>query len=299
MRIKKNYLTLLAVTIAVIILCFMLPSALFQFYDNEWTEKRVEKSANDSGLNIDSMSLNEKIRLIYSLDTVETALNGEEDTSLEAAVLSRGYKLTKEEAWSNIITEFMKLADGLETLMPEFYKYTASIQNYNDAMKYTDSDAILPILITDQTGNSTILWVMNFQMDSDFAGEQPYGDYPMPFVQLYYDESSGYLLGMEIYDLDISQLEDFELNILQDTNKKTEELPIEQRTAEYFLKRYVEYIGWDNQNDQMNWSYKDYCASLEISNGNELLDLKCYVTIEDCIDAENHFMMNIKLNREY
>ena len=41
MRIKKNYLTLLAITLAVIILCFMLPSALFQFYDTEWTEKRV------------------------------------------------------------------------------------------------------------------------------------------------------------------------------------------------------------------------------------------------------------------
>lgn len=158
MRIKKNYLTLLAITLAVIILCFMLPSALFQFYDTKWTEKRVEKSANVSGLNIDSMSLSEKIQLIYNLDTIEAALNGETDTSLEVAVLSRGYKLTKEEAWSNIITEFMKLADGLETLMPEFYKYIASIQDYNDAMKYTDSDAILPILVTDQNGNSTILF---------------------------------------------------------------------------------------------------------------------------------------------
>ena len=43
MRIKKNYLTLLAITLAVIILCFMLPSALFQFYDTEWTEKRVRE----------------------------------------------------------------------------------------------------------------------------------------------------------------------------------------------------------------------------------------------------------------
>ena len=231
MRIKKNYLTLLAITLAVIILCFMLPSALFQFYDTEWTEKRVEKSANVSGLNIDSMSLSEKIQLIYNLDTIETALNGETDTSLEAAVLSRGYKLTKEEAWSNIITEFMKLADGLETLMPEFYKYIASIQDYNDAMKYTDSDAILPILVTDQNGNSTILWAMNFQMDSYFAVEQPSDGYPMPFAQLYYDESSGYLLGMEIYDLDMSQLEDFELNILQDANEETTELPLEQRIA--------------------------------------------------------------------
>ena len=102
----------------------------------------------------------------------------------------RGYKLTKEEAWSNIITEFMKLADGLETLMPEFYKYIASIQDYNDAMKYTDSDAILPILVTDQNGNSTILWAMNFQMDSYFTVEQPSDGYPMPFARLLYDESS-------------------------------------------------------------------------------------------------------------
>ena len=278
MRIKKNYLTLLAITLAVIILCFMLPSALFQFYDTEWTEKRVEKSANVSGLNIDSMSLSEKIQLIYNLDTIEAALN--------------------EEAWSNIITEFMKLADGLETLMPEFYKYIASIQDYNDAMKYTDSDAILPILVTDQNGNSTILWVMTFQMDSYFAAEQPSDSYPMPFAQLYYDESSGYLLGMEIYDLDMSQLEDFELNILQDTNEETTELPLEQRIAGYFLKRYANYVGWDNSRNQMDWSYMDYYASLEISNGNEALDLKCYVFIEDCIDAEDHLMLNIKLNRE-
>ena len=74
MRIKKNYLTLLAITLAVIILCFMLPSALFQFYDTEWTEKRVEKSANVSGLNIDSMSLSEKIQLIYNLDTSSSSI---------------------------------------------------------------------------------------------------------------------------------------------------------------------------------------------------------------------------------
>ena len=56
MRIKRNYLTLLAITLAVIILCFMLPSALFQFYDTEWTEKRVEKSANVSGLKVKKSS---------------------------------------------------------------------------------------------------------------------------------------------------------------------------------------------------------------------------------------------------
>ena len=48
-----------------------------------------------------------------------------------------------------------------------------------------------------------------------------------------------------------------------------------------------------------NWSYMDYYASLEISNGNEALDLKCSVFIADCIDAEDHFMLNIKLNREF
>lgn len=110
-------------------------------------------------------------------------------------------------------------------------------------MKYTDSDAILPILVTDQNGNSTILWVMAFQMDSYFAAEQPSDSYPMPFAQFYYDESSGYLLGMEIYDLDMSQLEDFELNILQDANEETTELPLEQRIAGYFLKRYANYVG--------------------------------------------------------
>ena len=135
MRIKKNYLTLLAITLAVIILCFMLPSALFQFYDTEWTEKRVEKSANVSGLNIDSMSLSEKIQLIYNLDTIEAALNGETDTSLEVAVLSRGYKLTKEEAWSNIITEFMKLADGLplSPIRPRHSPSSISKETFNTA----------------------------------------------------------------------------------------------------------------------------------------------------------------------
>ena len=151
MRIKKNYLTLLAITLAVIILCFMLPSALFQFYDTEWTEKRVEKSANVSGLNIDSMSLSEKIQLIYNLDTIEAALNGETDTSLEVAVLSRGYKLTKEEAWSNIITEFMKLADGLETLMPEFYKYIAHNHETGSVNLINKVPMMIKARLTDKT----------------------------------------------------------------------------------------------------------------------------------------------------
>lgn len=35
-------------------------------------------------------------------------------------------------------------------------------------------------------------------------------------------------------DLDMSQLEDFELNILQDVNEETTELPLEQRIAGIF-----------------------------------------------------------------
>lgn len=50
MRLKKKYLLLPVVTLAVILLCFLLPSILFQIYDQEWTGKRVEKSANASGL---------------------------------------------------------------------------------------------------------------------------------------------------------------------------------------------------------------------------------------------------------
>ena len=42
MRLKKKYLLLPVVTLAVILLCFLLPSILFQIYDQEWTGKRVE-----------------------------------------------------------------------------------------------------------------------------------------------------------------------------------------------------------------------------------------------------------------
>lgn len=324
MRLKKNYLTLLVITIAVIILCFMLPSALFKLYDNEWTERRVEKSANTSGLNIDSMSLNEKLQLIYSLDAIENALSGDTGTSMEAAILSRGYKLTKEEAWSNIMAEVMKLGDGLETLMPEFYKYMASIQNYSDAMKYTDSDAIQPILVTDEKGNSTILWIMNFQMDSDFAAEQENSSYIPPFAQIYYDESSGYILGMELYNLDADLLDDFEPYILQDMDEETAvytdmsnaemsdaevdiavndespEVTVEQGIARYFLKRYAEYVGWWSKDNQMTWSYAEADAHLEISNGNEYLDLICDVYYEENVVEENgNSPLTIKLNREY
>ena len=112
MRLKKKYLLLLVVTLAVILLCFLLPSIFFQIYDQEWTGKRVEKSANASGLSIDSMPFSEKITMIQDLDQIESALN-EESADLDVAILSRGYKLTKEEALNNIITEFMKLADDL------------------------------------------------------------------------------------------------------------------------------------------------------------------------------------------
>ena len=211
MRLKKKYLLLPVVTLAVILLCFLLPSIFFQIYDQEWTGKRVEKSANASGLSIDSMPFSEKITMIQDLDQIESALN-EESADLDVAILSRGYKLTKEEAWNNIITEFMKLADDLESIMPEFYKYIASLQDYNNALTYfAEPDSIKAVLVTDQEGNSTIIWAIGFQMGNEFLNNIQAEAYASayispPYVELYYDESSGYLLGAEIYNLDIGDI---------------------------------------------------------------------------------------------
>lgn len=255
MRLKKKYLLLPVVTLAVILLCFLLPSIFFQIYDQEWTGKRVEKSANASGLSIDSMPFSEKITMIQDLDQIESALNGE-SADLDAAILSRGYKLTKEEAWNNIIAEFMKLADDLESIMPEFYKYIASIQDYNDALTYFDSNSIRSVLVTDQNGNSTIIWVISFQMDDSFLTNTQSESYDSaytscPYVELYYDESSGYLLGAEVYNLDIGDITS--MRTIADAEWRAEwrdaEFPysgvitFENYIDCYFLKRYAEYAA--------------------------------------------------------
>ena len=324
MRLKKSYILLLIITIAVIILCFFLPSNLFKIYDQEWTDKRVEKSANTSTLNIDSMTLNEKIEIVNNLDQIESALN-DETSSYDAMILSRGYKLTKSEAWNQVITEFMKLGEDLETLMPEFYKFLSSIGNYQQALNDTifDADSVLPILVTDQNGNSTILWIVGFGMDSNYM-ETSEADYPQPYIQLYYDESSGYILGAEIYDLNINNLENVmtlldEKNIFpsitnEDTAEVQEEtravvdgdevetieigsLPIENLIGRIFLKRYIEYIGWSTDDSQVKWNYDSKLTTMTITEGSEELTLSCNV-LTDLIDIDGDTdIMTIHLNK--
>ena len=305
MRLKMKYLLLPVVTLAVILLCFLLPSIFFQIYDQEWTGKRVEKSANASGLSIDSMPFSEKITMIQDLDQIESALNGE-SADLDAAILSRGYKLTKEEAWNNIIAEFMKLADDLESIMPEFYKYIASIQDYNDALTYFDSNSIRSVLVTDQNGNSTIIWVISFQMDDSFLTNTQSESYDSaytscPYVELYYDESSGYLLGAEVYNLDIGDITS--MRTIADAEWRAEwrdaEFPysgvitFENYIDCYFLKRYAEYAGWPSGKKSTEWyPTSDAMMAMQTTKDNDTLRLTCSVYL----DME-HFL-NIKLNRE-
>lgn len=301
MRLKKKYLLLPVVTLAVILLCFLLPSIFFQIYDQEWTGKRVEKSANASGLSIDSMPFSEKITMIQDLDQIESALN-EESADLDAAILSRGYKLTKEEAWNNIIAEFMKLADDLELIMPEFYKYIASIQDYNDALTYFDSNSIRSVLVTDQNGNSTIIWVISFQMDDSFLTNTQSESYDSaytscPYVELYYDESSGYLLGAEVYNLDIGDITS--MVTIADAEWRDAEFPysgvitFENYIDCYFLKRYAEYAGWPSGKKSTEWyPTSDAMMAMQTTKDNDTLRLTCSVYL----DME-HFL-NIKLNRE-
>ena len=301
MRLKMKYLLLPVVTLAVILLCFLLPSIFFQIYDQEWTGKRVEKSANASGLSIDSMPFSEKITMIQDLDHIESALN-EESADLDAAILSRGYKLTKEEAWNNIIIEFMKLADDLESIMPEFYKYIASIQDYNDALTYFDSNSILSVLVTDQNGNSTIIWVISFQMDDSFLTNTQSESYDSaytscPYVELYYDESSGYLLGAEVYNLDIGDITS--MVTIADAEWRDAEFPysgeitFENYIDCYFLKRYAEYAGWPSGKKSTEWyPTSDAMMAMQTTKDNDTLRLTCSVYL----DME-HFL-NIKLNRE-
>ena len=303
MRLKKKYLLLPVVTLAVILLCFLLPSIFFQIYDQEWTGKRVEKSANASGLSIDSMPFSEKITMIQDLDQIESALNGE-SADLDAAILSRGYKLTKEEAWNNIIAEFMKLADDLESIMPEFYKYIASIQDYNDALTYFDSNSIRSVLVTDQNGNSTIIWVISFQMDDSFLTNTQSESYDSaytscPYVELYYDESSGYLLGAEVYNLDIGDITsmmtiaDAEWQWRDAEFPYSGEITFENYIDCYFLKRYAEYAGWPSGKKSTEWyPTSDAMMAMQTTKDNDTLRLTCSVYL----DME-HFL-NIKLNRE-
>lgn len=300
MKLKKKYLLLPVITIAVILLCFLLPSIFFQIYDQEWTGKRVEKSANASGLSIDSMPFSEKISMIQDLDQIESALNGE-NADLDAAILSRGYKLTKEEAWNNIITEFMKLADDLESIMPELYKYIASLQDYNDAITYFDLNSIKAVLVTDQEGNSTIIWTIGFQMDSDFLNNTQSEAYASayispPYVELYYDESSGYLLGAEIYNLDIgdiSNLSDIVDAAWNDTEyPDISEATIMNHAGCYFMKRYAEYVGWPANNKSSEWyPTSDTAASMRTTKDNDTLNLTCSVYLD------MYRFLNIKLNR--
>lgn len=305
MRLKMKYLLLPVLTLAVILLCFLLPSIFFQIYDQEWTGKRVEKSANASGLSIDSMPFSEKITMIQDLDQIVSALNGE-SADLDAAILSRGYKLTKEEAWNNIIAEFMKLADDLESIMPEFYKYIASIQDYNDALTYFDSNSIRSVLVTDQNGNSTIIWVISFQMDDSFLTNTQSESYDSaytscPYVELYYDESSGYLLGTEVYNLDIGDTTS--MRTIADAEWAAEwrdaEFPysgvltFENYIDCYFLKRYAEYAGWPSGKKSTEWyPTSDAMMAMQTTKDNDTLRLTCSVYL----DME-HFL-NIKLNRE-
>ncbi len=301
MRLKMKYLLLPVLTLAVILLCFLLPSIFFQIYDQEWTGKRVEKSANASGLSIDSMPFSEKITMIQDLDQIESALNGE-SADLDAAILSRGYKLTKEEAWNNIIAEFMKLADDLESIMPEFYKYIASIQDYNDALTYFDSNSIRSVLVTDQNGNSTIIWVISFQMDDSFLTNTQSESYDSaytscPYVELYYDESSGYLLGAEVYNLDIGDITS--MRTIADAEWRDAEFPysgvltFENYIDCYFLKRYAEYAGWPSGKKSTEWyPTSDAMMAMQTTKDNDTLRLTCSVYL----DME-HFL-NIKLNRE-
>lgn len=301
MRLKMKYLLLPVLTLAVILLCFLLPSIFFQIYDQEWTGKRVEKSANASGLSIDSMPFSEKITMIQDLDQIESALNGE-SADLDAAILSRGYKLTKEEAWNNIIAEFMKLADDLESIMPEFYKYIASIQDYNDALTYFDSNSIRSVLVTDQNGNSTIIWGISFQMDDSFLTNTQSESYDSaytscPYVELYYDESSGYLLGAEVYNLDIGDITS--MMTIADAEWRDAEFPysgvltFENYIDCYFLKRYAEYAGWPSGKKSTEWyPTSDAMMAMQTTKDNDTLRLTCSVYL----DME-HFL-NIKLNRE-
>ena len=239
--------------------------------------------------------------MIQDLDQIESALNGE-SADLDAAILSRGYKLTKEEAWNNIIAEFMKLADDLESIMPEFYKYIASIQDYNDALTYFDSNSIRSVLVTDQNGNSTIIWVISFQMDDSFLTNTQSESYDSaytscPYVELYYDESSGYLLGAEVYNLDIGDITS--MRTIADAEWRDAEFPysgvltFENYIDCYFLKRYAEYAGWPSGKKSTEWyPTSDAMMAMQTTKDNDTLRLTCSVYL----DME-HFL-NIKLNRE-
>ena len=196
----------------------------------------------------------------------------------------------------------MKLADDLESIMPEFYKYIASLQDYNDAITYfVEPDSIKAVLVTDQEGNSTIIWGVGFQMGNDFLNNIQAEAYASayispPYVELYYDESSGYLLGAEIYNLDIGDIANL-YDITDAAWSDTEypdigEVTIENLAGCYFLKRYAEYVGWPAKNKSAEWyPTSDTATSMRITKDTDTLNLTCSVYLD--MDR----FLNVKLNR--
>ena len=116
-------------------------------------------------------------------------------------------------------------------------------------------------------------------------------------MELYYDESSGYLLGAEIYNLDIGDITS--MVTIADAEWRDAEFPysgvitFENYIDCYFLKRYAEYAGWPSGKKSTEWyPTSDAMMAMQTTKDNDTLRLTCSVYL----DME-HFL-NIKLNRE-
>ena len=118
-------------------------------------------------------------------------------------------------------------------------------------------------------------------------------------MELYYDESSGYLLGAEIYNLDIGDITsmvtiaDAEWQWRDAEFPYSGEITFENYIDCYFLKRYAEYAGWPSGKKSTEWyPTSDAMMAMQTTKDNDTLRLTCSVYL----DME-HFL-NIKLNRE-
>ena len=115
-------------------------------------------------------------------------------------------------------------------------------------------------------------------------------------MELYYDESSGYLLGAEIYNLDIGDIANL-YDITDAAWSDTEypdigEVTIENLAGCYFLKRYAEYVGWPVKNKSAEWyPTSDTATSMRITKDTDTLNLTCSVYLD--MDR----FLNVKLNR--
>lgn len=147
-------------------LCLVLPSAVFHVFDTQVTEKRVEMVRNEEALNINNMSLAEKLTMFRDL---------EEQNVVE---IQSGYQRTEKEAIDTAVTELALLFDPLNMI----------IDDYDSVLAYSCGQSQPMMIMDSHTGNTNIIWVLQFAVKTILDTESD--------IYMVLDDASGKILGL-------------------------------------------------------------------------------------------------------